>query len=512
VNPLGIGIKRSFDGSSLDGGAISDGSEAGSTTTRSRGTRSSRQKGKKGDGSSASSSSSTSSMPSASSMSSMPLMTRDQLREAAAKEVAEQRQAEKAKQEADEGRKGGSKRKLMSSEEKAKANRDRNREHARNTRLRKKAYVAKLTQLVSDLSTQTEAQARERALQVTREREQTTVRRNVLRTLAEYRSTGQTDRYKWATILDENFVCKLPVTPYRSFKQSDIVHNSRLVKGIDEFIADVKSLHICIESIGAPSKGWKEARARGEKVNAVYAVNDEDIIMSGDILMSRYRFGTQNATQCGAECECQVYGMLRIKYTDQNKIISCEFMFDVMSFMQVLQHASCPSAEMPIVPNTITMAQGPSSEARVITCNQPGNPIVHVNAAWTKLCGYTQEESEGRSLALLQGPNTDAETVNKLMEDVSQGHPSSMTVTNYDKNGDPFTVRMPLCSREIFICRHTHLTYPSPFPSPVLFFAQNFLRIYPLSSNKSSTPGQTSHFLGVLEDIPAQASVVDVEA
>ena len=95
---------------------------------------------------------------------------------------------------------------------------------------------------------------------------------------------------------------------------------------------------------------------------------------------------------------------------------------------------------------------------------------------------------------------------------MSQGHPSSMTVTNYDKNGDPFTVRMPLCSREIFICRHTHLTYPSPFPSPVLFFAQNFLRIYPLSSNKSSTPGQTSHFLGVLEDIPAQASVVDVEA
>ena len=171
--------------------------EAPSATVRSgehndevRGTRSSRQKGKKGDGSSASSSSSTSSMPSASSMSSMPLMTRDQLREAAAKEVAEQRQAEKAKQEADEGRKGGSKRKLMSSEEKAKANRDRNREHARNTRLRKKAYVAKLTQLVSDLSTQTEAQARERALQVTREREQTTVRRNVLR-IGGYRSTGR---------------------------------------------------------------------------------------------------------------------------------------------------------------------------------------------------------------------------------------------------------------------------------------------------------------------------------
>ena len=46
-------------------------------------------------------------MPSASSMSSMPLMTRDQLREAAAKEVAEQRQAEKAKQELLQESEGG---------------------------------------------------------------------------------------------------------------------------------------------------------------------------------------------------------------------------------------------------------------------------------------------------------------------------------------------------------------------------------------------------------------------
>ena len=225
------------------------------------------------------------------------------------------------------------------------------------------------------------------------------------------------------------------------FTRREEERRPRLVNGIDEFIADVKSLHICVESIGAPSKGWKDARARGEKVRATYGLFDEDIIMSGDVLMTRYRFGTQNATRCGAECECQVYGMLRVKYTEQNKISSCEFMFDVMSFMQVLQHASCPGSEMPIVPNTISMAQGPSSEARVITSNRPGNPIVHVNGAWSKLCGFSQEESEGKSLKLLQGPATNGETVQKLMEDVTQGHPSSMTVTNYNKDGNPFTVR-----------------------------------------------------------------------
>jgi hypothetical protein len=54
----------------------------------------------------------------------------------------------------------------VSKADKDKANRDRNREHARNTRLRKKAYVAKLSQLVMDLSSQREALARDRAMQV----------------------------------------------------------------------------------------------------------------------------------------------------------------------------------------------------------------------------------------------------------------------------------------------------------------------------------------------------------
>ena len=467
VNPLGIGIKRDYGSSSEpndSSGFKSKGQQnfSDSMTTRSRGSRMSSRSTDKGKsdneftGSSSSSdmSSSSSSLSSTNASSSSsstthlnpavlttPLMTRDQLREAAAKEVAEQREAEMAKNEAEQEKKGGNKRKLMSSEEKAKANRDRNREHARNTRLRKKAYVAKLTQLVTDLSTQTEAQARERALTLTREREQATVRRNVLHTLAEYRSAGMTDRFKWATILDEKFVCKIPVTPYRSFKQCDIIHNSRVIRGIDDFIADVKSLHICIESIGAPSNGWKEARARGEKVRATYALQDEDMIISGNVLMSRYCFATENATRCGAECECTLYGMLRVTYTEQNKLSSCEFMFDVMSFMQLLQHASCPDAEMPIVPNTVAMAQTQSKEARVITANQPGNPIVHVNGAWTKLCGFTQEESEGKSLSILQGPGTDGETVGKLMEDINQGHPTSMTVTNYNKEGNSFTVR-----------------------------------------------------------------------
>ena len=46
------------------------------------------------------------------------------------------------------------KRNKLSEEEKSQQNRDRNREHARNTRLRKKAYVAKVSKLVDELRLQ----------------------------------------------------------------------------------------------------------------------------------------------------------------------------------------------------------------------------------------------------------------------------------------------------------------------------------------------------------------------
>ena len=46
------------------------------------------------------------------------------------------------------------KRKVLNPDEKATQNRDRNREHAKNTRLRKKAYVMKLKELVDQMSNQ----------------------------------------------------------------------------------------------------------------------------------------------------------------------------------------------------------------------------------------------------------------------------------------------------------------------------------------------------------------------
>eukprot|EP00636_Phaeomonas_parva_P016552 CAMPEP_0118850330 /NCGR_PEP_ID=MMETSP1163-20130328/236_1 /TAXON_ID=124430 /ORGANISM="Phaeomonas parva, Strain CCMP2877" /LENGTH=167 /DNA_ID=CAMNT_0006782533 /DNA_START=273 /DNA_END=773 /DNA_ORIENTATION=+ len=54
----------------------------------------------------------------------------------------------------------GTKKNRLTSEERLKQNRDRNREHARNTRLRKKAYMVKLKELVGKLRGEKERESR----------------------------------------------------------------------------------------------------------------------------------------------------------------------------------------------------------------------------------------------------------------------------------------------------------------------------------------------------------------
>ena len=339
----------------------------------------------------------------------------------------------------------GSKRRSqeMTLEDKEKVTRDRNREHARNTRLRKKAYEAKLSQMVMDLTAQREQQARERALAATMERERLSIRQGVVRQMLDLRAAGDADVMKWMQIVDESFVCTMPITPFRSFQHAEVNGVNRVLRGLDAFIADVRSEAICVESIGAPSPRWKAARARGERVSAQYAL--VDLAVAEDSLMAKWVFATRNAVSAGAECECRLDGMLRCTFTPQNKILSAEFSFDVMALMQQLQCAATPAdsmvqSEVPIVPNTLQMASLQSQECRVITSARPPYQIVQANPAWTQLCGYASEEVEGRNLGIMQGPATDRAAVARFMQDVHAGRPAAMTVTNYKKDGRPFEV------------------------------------------------------------------------
>merc|ERR1719181_1517902 len=110
--------------------------------------------------------------------------------------------------------KRGRKRPKITPEEKAELLRQRNREHARSTRRRKKMYVECLKKQVAELL------AKQQQLQhgvfeplSGRQAEEITLRKAVVQTFLEYRTTDVRDHAKWCDIVDDDFVLLLPNEP-----------------------------------------------------------------------------------------------------------------------------------------------------------------------------------------------------------------------------------------------------------------------------------------------------------
>lgn len=118
--------------------------------------------------------------------------------------------------------KGKGRRADLTPEERARQNRDRNREHARSTRLRKKAYVQKLKELVEGLHAERTEEVRQRRVAIQHLAETQNVRRAVVRSFLRFHANYETDDRKWSTILEEDAWLKQPVTPYRSFRRAEI--------------------------------------------------------------------------------------------------------------------------------------------------------------------------------------------------------------------------------------------------------------------------------------------------
>lgn len=70
--------------------------------------------------------------------------------------------------------------------------------------------------------------------------------------------------------------------------------------------------------------------------------------------------------------------------------------------------------------------------------NQPDNPIIYSNPAFSKLTGYQPEEVIGCNCRFLQGPETDLEVVAQIREAIAQQQEIQATLLNYRKDGQPF--------------------------------------------------------------------------
>jgi len=348
---------------------------------------------------------------------------------------------------------------------------ERNRRHARETRLRKKNYMHSLQQQLEAMTEERNALEKEINDKMNAETGQHSRWVKTVRCALALRAAGCPDVDQWRKFVDDEIVLVHPITPYRSFRTGDVVSNRCVLMGIPDIIQDASSLLVALAAL---CKTGVHDSERKIKVQVRFAIDDEALHFSEEGLMCPFEMKTVNLEALGLRTEVSKNGCLRAQFDEEDKLKHLELCFDPISFWRQMQQASTGSGsqigsldDLLMAPNTLEQALSHSKEARVVTEASRPFRITHVNEAWTDLCGFTAEEACGQTLRCLQGEETDANTVAQLVEDCTDGRATSMEVTNYDKAGMKF---------------------------------RNFLQVYPLTSSDGES-GEISHMLGVLKPL-----------
>jgi hypothetical protein len=207
--------------------------------------------------------------------------------------------------------------------------------------------------------------------------------------------------------------------------------------------ADLAPSSFTAANIILPDSGDSSSQSSNNtlKIRAYYHVNEDDMLLTDDILMCPFVFRTQGAVMCGALSECVMPGMLRCHFSQLNKLLSIEMVYDAMGFMQQLERACGSDNLAQVVPGSLEMALAPNShEARVITLSKHPFLIVSVNEAWTRMTKYSQMEVEGKCLSILSSPGSDPNHANlgksiHNFDDVAKGKSQCFTNVHYSKEG-----------------------------------------------------------------------------
>mmetsp|Transcript_100509 Transcript_100509/g.287825 ORF Transcript_100509/g.287825 Transcript_100509/m.287825 type:complete len:780 (+) Transcript_100509:179-2518(+) len=235
--------------------------------------------------------------------------------------------------------KGGRKRPKITPEEKAELLRQRNREHARSTRRRKKMYVECLKKQVAELlAKQQQIDSGIFEPLSGTQAEEITIRKAIIQTFLQYRTTNVLDRSRWRDLLDDAFSLTQPRTPFRATNIGEIFGNNRRVKGIDAVVQDTASVTAMLEMIKSRVRQQKPDYRRS--VTMSYNVDSSDILVVSDKLMCHWSTSTNGLVAAGFSSECSVDGMLKCTFNSKHKLLDMEITYDVMAFTRQMQQHS----------------------------------------------------------------------------------------------------------------------------------------------------------------------------
>mmetsp|Transcript_24262 Transcript_24262/g.35955 ORF Transcript_24262/g.35955 Transcript_24262/m.35955 type:complete len:160 (-) Transcript_24262:97-576(-) len=120
-----------------------------------------------------------------------------------------------------------------------------------------------------------------------------------------------------------------------------------------------------------------------------------------------------------------------------NKMLAKELSESMKEQLRISHNQLRYSGESKLPRNMIDVLEERDQAIVVTESSQPFN-IVHVNSAWEGLCGWSLEESRGKSLSMLQGNETDPLAVTSLVNFLLQGQEAGTVLTNYTKEGRRF--------------------------------------------------------------------------
>jgi hypothetical protein len=271
----------------------------------------------------------------------------------------------------------------LTADERARQNRDRNREHARNTRLRKKAYVEELKRTLTELVSQRDAADVEKRHEKQRDLEVREVRYRVMEEFLKLRARGSEQNLlaRWIAILEDGFTLTLPKTPYRSSAMIDSqprrVLNGEAAQPLDTSKTVLQNANQCFDDASKVAS-FISSLFMGNAVQMTYHCERTHFMMDGVKAILDWTLKatlqTPNGNSAAKPSTFVVKGCMRATFSPaSNKLASAELLFDtgtVVSQIKAMksQQSLCPVEEtgalldsvlppvpsnsVPITPNT----------------------------------------------------------------------------------------------------------------------------------------------------------------